>query len=80
MMEQFTPNLYLNFAENFLISEEYLANKKYNVKDEIKVKYNYVLSRETSTFLGYQVKLATEKREGWLLKVWYAPNLDLKNL
>ena len=28
--------------------------------------------------LGYQVKLATEKREGWLLKVWYAPNLPTK--
>ena len=78
MMGQFTPNVYLNFAENFLITEEYLANKKYNVKDEIKVKYNYVLSRETSKFLGYQVKLATEKKEGWLLKVWYAPNLPAK--
>ena len=74
----FSPNTFYDFTNNISKKEETIGNKTYIVSDSINVKYNYTLLRESSKYLGYNVKIATYKKDNWSIKVWYATDLPAK--
>lgn len=70
-------NLFLDFEKNIQKREWEVETKKYIVVDSILTE-KYQLTREKSTYLGYNVKQAIKETEHGKVVLWYAPDLPAK--
>lgn len=78
MMSGLLPkNLFLDFEKNIQKREWEVETKKYIVVDSILTE-KYQLTREKSTYLGYNVKQAIRETEYGKIVIWYAPDLPAK--
>ncbi len=71
-------NLYKNFKKNHSFTFEDYNGKLFIVEDSIIIQ-PWVLEKDKSNFLGYDVKKAKYENNGVLYEAWYAPKLSYKN-
>ena len=71
-------NLYKNFKNNQSLTFEDYNGKLFIIEDSLIIQ-PWILQREKSTFLGYEVKRATFENNGATYEAWYAPKLAYKN-
>lgn len=70
-------NSFFDFGNNIQKREWDMDVKKFIVVDSIPA-FNYQLTRDKSTYLGYAVKNAILKKDNYIISVWYSPDLPAK--
>ena len=71
-------HLYKNFKTNQSLTFDDYNGKRFVIQDSLRIQ-PWILSKEKSTFLGYEVKKASYERDGLIYEAWYAPKLNFKN-
>lgn len=71
-------NIYRNVDENYFLEFMDFNGKKIIIKDSLK-SFNWVIEKEKSKILGYEVRKAVFRRDKTTYEAWYAPKLDYKN-
>lgn len=66
--------VYHNFVDSITIQNIDIHDIKYHSRDPLK-KWNWKISRETKTVLGYEVRKATTENDTDIIEVWYAPKI-----
>lgn len=68
---------YYNIAENYYLENAELNNKAITIKDTPKT--DWIMTRETKKFLGYNVRKAIRKTEnGGEIVAWYTTDINMK--
>ena len=72
-------DLYKNMTTKEYSRSVNLMNKSYVIKDQL-TNYNWILSRETKKFNGFDVKKATATVDSTkIITAWYAPSIAVKD-
>jgi GLPGLI family protein len=71
----FSRNVLLDFDQNIQKIEWEIESKKYIVIDTISARYQFNLTREKSTLLGFNVKQATFVNNDYKTIIWYSSDL-----
>jgi len=71
-------DFYKNFDENISLTFMDYNGKKLIIKDSLKVQ-PWVIQKDKSTYLGYDIKKATYKEKNTTYTAWFAPKLAIKN-
>lgn len=66
-----------NIKSNLTTIERTLDGKTYWIEDQLP-KENWVITRESDQFLGFDVKKATRETEDYLYEVWFTTKLNFK--
>lgn len=68
-------NSLIDFNQNQFKQEWLIETKKYIVVDSVSINKEYQLTREKSTYLGFNVKQAVIKEGDYTTYIWYASDL-----
>lgn len=71
-------DFYKNFSENISLTFMDYNGKKLIIKDSLKVQ-PWIIQKDKSTYLGYDVKKATYQEKSNTYTAWFAPKLAIKN-
>ncbi|HEY4538752.1 MAG TPA: GLPGLI family protein [Faecalibacter sp.] len=69
---------YLNYSTNEIVELKDMISKSFIVTDSLPT-YNWVIQKEKTKLLGYDVKLATATRGKLTYEAWFAPKLNFKS-
>lgn len=71
-------DFYKNFSENISLTFMDYNGKKLIIKDSLKVQ-PWIIQKDKSTYLGYDVKKANYQEKNTTYTAWFAPKLAIKN-
>lgn len=69
---------YLNYSTNEIVELKDMISKSFIVTDSLPT-YNWVIQKEKTKLLGYDVKLATATHGKLTYEAWFAPKLNFKS-
>lgn len=69
---------YLNYSTNEIVELKDMISKSFIVTDSLPT-YNWVIQKEKTKLLGYDVKLASATRGKLTYEAWFAPKLNFKS-
>lgn len=69
---------YINYTHHELVEQKNMGFKNFIVTDSLP-NYNWVMQKDKSKMLGYNVKFATTKQGNTTIEAWFAPSLNFKS-